>query len=455
LHDFKGFIIFTSSLMKQLIFCLGLVVSSNVVFAQFDIEPHSYNFGGVPLANQFYATFIVKNNGNQKGYLLKLDADNTIQYKKPMEAIEPGASDTLKVWFSPESDGPFNKEIKIYMSDNPTPVSLYLKGNLLKLDKDPTVNCYSFSSQAAGINIILADVKMKVEDAVTGQAISGASITQYFNSKPGFTMKANTDGIVSFSVKPNMYRYWVEATGYETIFVDQYVNRQTGLIVFKLQPTDTRGKAIQSTVQVNKTKDIAKVDNTTGLSTTEYSPNNIVFLIDVSASMRRKDKLPLLKESMHTLIDQLRPIDKISIITYADDARIIYPSHAVNDKEGLKRKVDSLIANGVTSANRGVNVAHKVLCDNYIDGGNNQVVLATDGAFTLQEKEIQLFEKGTVGKNKPVNFTILGFGTDKKGLSQLKKLSSRFDGHYIFIEDADVAQSALLKEIKQNSRRKR
>lgn len=438
--------------MKKILSYLCLLITFQS-YAQVEISPHTYNYGGVPLANQFYASFVVKNTGGQKNYLLKVEADNTIKYKKPTDAIPPGGSDTLHVWYNPENEGVFNKEVKVYFSDNPTPVSLFLKGNLLKLDKDPTLNCYSFSQKESGVNIILCDVKIKVEDATNGNPIEGAAVTQYFNSKPSFTLKANSEGMVSLSVKPDMYHYWIEATGYESIFVDHYINRETGQIVFKLAPVNKEKAPVAKTE--TKKPEPAKEEDTGELPASEYASNNIVFLIDISASMRRKDKLPLLKESMHTLIDGLRPIDKVSIITYADDARIMFPSKPVTDKAALKKRIDSLVANGATSVNRGVALAHKMVTDNYIDGGNNQIILATDGTFHIHDKDMDLFLKNDAQVHKHIMVTILGFGNDKDSLHQLKKLSSTLDGHYIYITDEDEAKDVLLKEIKKNSRRKK
>ncbi len=439
--------------MKPLVFSLYAAFLSFTSSAQSDIEPRSYNYGGVPLANQFYATFVVKNNGMKSEYLLKVDADNSIVYKKPSGPIEPGQTDTLRVWYNPQQEGDFDKVLKIYLSDKPEPTIVSLKGKLLKLDKDPSVNCYSFVQKQASVNIVLCNVQMKIEDGATGLAVEGASVTQYFNSKPSFTMKTDFAGTVSLSVKPNMYHYWIEAPGYESIFVDQYINQTTGVVVFRMLPVGST--AVVSRKTESKAEVKAKEENTGELSASLYASNNIVFLIDVSASMKLKDKMPLLKQSMHRLIDQLRSIDKVSIITYADDAKVVYPSEFVTDKEKLKNQIDSLVANGATAANRGLLLAQKMVTENYIEEGNNQIVIATDGSFRVKDKDMDLFERGGDGNKKNITVTILGFGNDDKGLRELKKLASRVDGHYIYITDAAMAQEALLKEIKKNSRRKK
>ena len=97
-------------------------------------------------------------------------------------------------------------------------------------------------------------------------------------------------------------------------------------------------------------------------------------------------------------------------------------------------------------------MAHDVLLENYLDQGNNQLVLATDGSFTLKESDLKLFNNGTID-GKPLNICVTGFGHNKDAIKSLKKTSKRFNGKFIHIDKSEQATNALLEEVKQNSRK--
>jgi Ca-activated chloride channel family protein len=114
------------------------------------------------------------------------------------------------------------------------------------------------------------------------------------------------------------------------------------------------------------------------------APNsNLVFLLDVSGSMNSPDKLPLLKTAFSMLVDQLRPQDRVAIVVYAGAAGLVLPSTPGSDKETILGAIQSLEAGGSTAGGAGIKLAYKVAAENHIQGGNNRVILATDGDFNI------------------------------------------------------------------------
>ena len=97
-------------------------------------------------------------------------------------------------------------------------------------------------------------------------------------------------------------------------------------------------------------------------------------------------------------------------------------------------------------------MAQEVLLDNYLQEGNNQLVLATDGSFALKEKDLQLFQNGAAN-GKQVNICVVGFGDNKNSLQSLKKTAKRFNARYLHIDKSENANDALLDEVKKNSKR--
>ena len=139
--------------------------------------------------------------------------------------------------------------------------------------------------------------------------------------------------------------------------------------------------------------------------------SNIVFLIDVSGSMSDMNKLPLLQSSFKLLTDQLRPQDKVAIVVYAGAAGTVLPSTPGNNKIKIKDAINNLQAGGSTAGGAGIQLAYKIARDNFVKGGNNRVILATDGDFNIGESSdaglVRLIEKE---RESGVFLTVLGFG---------------------------------------------
>ena len=441
------------SRMYSLFILLMICMTAN---AQVLIKPNQYDFGTVDIAGQLFDTYAYKNNGSQPIYLLKIEGSPFISYRKPGKALLGGQSDTLKIIYTPPKEGRFDESIKLYFSDSYEPRIVSLKGTIKKIDNDPTLNCYSFNDEA-GINIMMCDLKINVIDSFTQAPIAQAIIQQYYGNRIAFDLHTNQQGYVSYSLKPGLYQYQIAANGYQSRIVQYYINRQTRTITCKLIPL-TKNENITTTTSQNPITDTT-INPSSSLSSTElpieqYAFNNIVFLIDVSSSMSLSDRLPLLKQSMQTLIAELRPVDRVSVITYASNAKVICPSKPVTHKDELSSIIESLVAGGSTSADKGLQLAHDVVIDNYITDGNNQLIIATDGSFSLTEKDLNLFRDGTAN-NKPLTVLVIGFGKNKDAQKGLREMARKFQGSYTLIrKDQEESNRALLEEIKKNSRKK-
>ncbi len=443
--------------------CFLFILIGLTAHAQIKVNPTLYDFGIVDIAGQLFASYTYTNNGSEPVYLLKIEASPFISYRKPVKALQPGQSDTLKIVYTPPKEGTFDESLLLYFSNSTTPKTIKLKGHIKKIDNDPTLNCYSFNMDA-GVNIIMCDLKVNVVDAGTNKPIANAMLEQYFGLRPAFALNTNEKGYISYSLKPGLYHYKISAEGYQSLAVDQYVNRLTKEVTYKLIPMPKdepkvediithNDSAIDTVIEITEDKPVITEVSTKELPIEKYAYNNIVFLIDVSSSMSMSDRLPLLKKSMATLINQLRPVDRLSVITYASNASVIYPSKPVTNKEELQKLLESLAASGSTSADKGLQLAYDVVTEHYISSGNNQLIIASDGAFTLKEKDINLF-KGGAANNQPLTVSVIGFGKNKDAQKSLKQMAKQFHGNYIYIANSGDAERALLDEIKKNSRKK-
>lgn len=186
----------------------------------------------------------------------------------------------------------------------------------------------------------------------------------------------------------------------------------------------------------------------TELTVEDYASNNLVFLVDLSGSMRSSSKLPVLKSALKRLIEELRDIDQIAVISFADSAQIHFSVQGVVHKDSLFTLIDSMRADGRSRANRGLEVSYAYTARNFLRDGNNEVILVTDGKFRLSASDHQRIED-----NQDITLSTVGLGTDKDALKTLKKLARKSRGSFIHIKDDESGTEALLEEVKKRSRR--
>ena len=185
------------------------------------------------------------------------------------------------------------------------------------------------------------------------------------------------------------------------------------------------------------------------IATKDLPASNFVFLIDVSGSMNEANKLPLLKQSMKILVNQMRPNDRIAIVVYAGAAGLVLPSTSIADKDKIIAALDNLNAGGSTAGGEGIELAYKTAQDNFIKGGNNRVILATDGDFNVGASTDDDMQTLIEAKRKSgVFLTCLGYGMGNYKDSKLETLADKGNGNYAYIDNMQEAGRFLDKEFK-------
>lgn len=175
--------------------------------------------------------------------------------------------------------------------------------------------------------------------------------------------------------------------------------------------------------------------------------SNLVFLIDVSGSMSDENKLPLLKTSFKMLTKELREQDRIAIVVYAGAAGCVLPSTSGANQRAILDALDNLQAGGSTAGGAGIRLAYAIAKENFIEGGNNRVILATDGDFNVGESSNGGMERLIEEKRKDgVFLTALGFGMGNYKDSKMEILADKGNGNYFYIDTILEAQKALVKE---------
>ncbi|UKN02804.1 von Willebrand factor type A domain-containing protein [Paracrocinitomix mangrovi] len=180
----------------------------------------------------------------------------------------------------------------------------------------------------------------------------------------------------------------------------------------------------------------------------EIANNNLVFLLDVSGSMNYPNKLPLLKKSFRMLVDELDKDDRVAIVVYAGAAGLVLKSTPASKSTEILESLENLRAGGSTAGGEGIKLAYKVAKDNFIQGGNNRVILATDGDFNVGMSSDAAMQELIEEKRKTGIFlTCLGFGTGNYKDSKMEILADKGNGNYAYIDNLLEAKKVLVTEM--------
>jgi len=184
------------------------------------------------------------------------------------------------------------------------------------------------------------------------------------------------------------------------------------------------------------------------MKTADLPANNLVFLIDVSGSMMEPTKLPLVQQGLELLVDQLRPQDRVAIVVYAGNAGLVLPSTPGSNKGAIRAAIENLEAGGSTAGGAGIKLAYQVARQNFLEGGNNRVILATDGDFNVGASSDGELERLIESKRRDrVFLTVLGFGTGNIKDSKMELLADKGNGNYAYVDTLAEARKVLVEEM--------
>ncbi len=180
----------------------------------------------------------------------------------------------------------------------------------------------------------------------------------------------------------------------------------------------------------------------------ELPKSNLVFLIDVSGSMDEPDKLPLLKNAFSKLVEALGEDDKVSIVVYAGSTGVVLDSVRGDKKDMIQDAIDSLTPGGSTGGAAGIDLAYRLAEENFIKGGNNRIILATDGDFNVGPSSVEDLEEIIAEKRESGIFlSVMGFGTGNLKDNRMETLADKGNGNYSYIDSTKEARKVLVDEM--------
>jgi Ca-activated chloride channel family protein len=179
----------------------------------------------------------------------------------------------------------------------------------------------------------------------------------------------------------------------------------------------------------------------------EVPPSNLVFLVDVSGSMDQPNKLPLVIKAMKLLVSQLRSNDRVAIVVYAGSSGLVLPSTPGNQQEEINLALERLQAGGSTAGAAGLKLAYQVAEENFMKGGNNRIILATDGDFNVGPSSNAEMERMIEAyRNKGIFISVTGFGMGNYKDDKMEIIADKGNGNYAYIDNLMEAKKVFINE---------
>ena len=183
------------------------------------------------------------------------------------------------------------------------------------------------------------------------------------------------------------------------------------------------------------------------IPTDKLPVSNLVFLIDVSGSMYGPQRLGLVQSSLKLLVNNLRDEDRVAIVVYSGSAGEKLPSTSGSDKQKIREAIDELTAGGSTAGGAGIKLAYKIAKQNFVKGGNNRIILCTDGDFNVGVSSDEGLEKLIEQERKSgVFLTVLGYGMGNYKDSKMQVLAEKGNGNHAYIDNLQEANRVLVNE---------
>ncbi|MDE6421235.1 MAG: VWA domain-containing protein, partial [Lachnospiraceae bacterium] len=187
---------------------------------------------------------------------------------------------------------------------------------------------------------------------------------------------------------------------------------------------------------------------TEAIDFSDAPPSNLVFLIDVSGSMYDEDKLPLLQQSFAMLASNLTARDRVSIVTYAGEDEVVLTGAKGSETDRIVNALNALEASGSTNGSAGIMTAYSIAQDYFIEGGNNRIILATDGDLNVGLTSVEELENLVETERRSgVFLTVLGFGMGNLKDNRMETLADKGNGNYAYIDSLSEARKVLVEEL--------
>ncbi len=433
--------------MKKLFFIIVGISSLKIALTQPSIKflKTNHDFGQVANLDYPPASFEFKNTGTSPLAILLVQKNPDVKVSYQTKFVQPGETGRIFVLPDLNEMGPFQENINVLTNASDLPSTITITGTVLSIQQ-----CFPNQN-----NLNIREVN--VINSLTKGPVPHANLLFVHNMQNNIEGITNNQGQLFEEFKIGQYHVQISASGYFPYEKDFFLARSVPVLFFEIDPLIPHPPPVELAIEEHEPElepgIIESLDNENiVLPIDKYAANNLVFLVDVSKSMKTENKLELLKASVKNLVTVLREIDNVAVISYAENPKILLRSVNGAEKQKINGVINELTPGGITNGVRGLNSAYELALRKFQTGGNNQIILATDGKFTGGSMSPDEFRQMISGyADRGITISIIGFGVDEKAIDFMKVMAKYGRGKYIHVTSKDDISNILIDEIKSNS----
>jgi Mg-chelatase subunit ChlD len=437
----------------KLIFIFSLSINYNSAFSQNDVskivlKESEIFVGEIQAAGTLLYETTLYNTTDKSIFLLRTDVSELISTKTTTKTILPKDSLRLFIEFKPTQTGKFNQKIHVYFSDANKPSLITLKGSINAIQANLLQQCNNFSRSKNVTSSVINQNKLTITvlDSITKRPIENLSIDVSYDNTKNLNLITNQDGSIKLSVADVPVTIEINDSHFKP-----YSSKRIYSLSSPKQEIYLVPNVPKTASQYAKEVFVEPIiESNNKFSEREYQPNNLVFLIDVSASMKEENKIEDLKQSLKNLITFLRPIDSVSIITYSSFAAIPIEAKSAKETKLFNSVIDTIKAKGQTSGRKAILEAYAVCFKHFQYKANNQIILITDGAFSIIKSDE---EKLKQYKKNGIKMSVLAIKPERTDYKSLKKIAKISGGNILVANEPADFYNLFTDEIKSQCKK--
>ncbi|MBD3637802.1 MAG: VWA domain-containing protein [Crocinitomicaceae bacterium] len=488
-------------------FLLIILFLSCQSYGQIEPNKTEFSFGDLYDGSQTYTDITFTNKSDKVQYLLTIDKPMDVYYIFSGKRILPDSSITIRFKVNDRKKGRFNYRVDVYFSEPRDPITIELSGNLKETSQQSSLTaCPDFNS-APPEKMNEFDLVVRVIDSITREPINNAKVYMVSSGELVGSYSTNFKGVVKKRMMLGYYYITAQKEPYNSNYFEGYVNFKRNYVEIELSqnpvieevpedeplveepveeepvieelPVEEEPDVIEIVINEDPPEEEPVVEETVPDPVVENDPpvennppvvepttleelpdsvftpgyfkfNNITFILDVSLSMNGMGKMDLLKLSMIELTKILRPNDIVSMIKYSSEVERIMNGSSGDQKEEIISVVKGLKTTGMTAGGDAIKDAYRLNRKNYIEGGNNIVIMITDGVFNKGDKDyLKTIQK--YYNSMGIRFSVVGIKTSDFITAHMKNIVSEGGGDFVRILTVEDAMTKLINEIKRTS----
>ncbi|NEN24533.1 VWA domain-containing protein [Cryomorpha ignava] len=447
-----------------------LILSASAQLAMVDKVK---DFGILRRADPNWVDFEIRNSGSADAVIFRVEGPKNTDIKLSAKTVIAGKSEFIRVAVSPKAEGKFSIDLAVHASPWAKPEMIEIKGEST-FAASSLIPCPDFGSNTAAND---NQFHISVRELIKNIPVEEAEIAVYKDGRKIDNLSTNQHGEVSAQLPYGRYFFSIQHNGFQ-MDTALYVNAVNSHLLAMLEakeiiyeeaikeyviedeevaleeeeieiPVEPKPLSTPTVEQTPRDIPIPVEPENSVLPLSGFKQNNLVFLVDVSTSMKKDGKLDLLKIAMVELLDVLRPVDRFSLISYSNETNVIIETESNLDRDACIAAILALEPGGGTAGAKAINKAGSVAMSHFVDNGNNQIILATDGAFN--EGVDKAMNYTSKYKRKNIQLSVLGIKCGPFTTKQMNQLVDEGGGRFVAVNQASDAGNQLIDEIKKSS----